>query len=375
MLLVLFASFIPITLSRAPLFSSLNFRGGKSAFDNHVIQKEVPDSFLTSGDSQIGIRQKFERVCRDAQNSICSALEELDGVGKFKTDVWSRSDGGGGVSRVMSGGKVFEKAGVNVAVVYGTMPAEALRAATERGFNRAQNGATKATETAQSISSHQPKKIPFFACGISSVLHPKNPYCPTMHFNYRYFETAGGTWWFGGGTDITPSYLNDADMKHFHTTYKTVCDKHDPNFYPKFKKWADDYFRITHRDETRGLGGIFYDDLDDREPEKLLEFAKDGLAAVIPAYAPIIREHMNDPYSQRQKEWQQIRRGRYVEFNLVYDRGTTFGLKTGGRVESILMSLPETARWEYNLIPQEVYGQNSPEAMITDAFRHPREWV
>ena len=238
------------------------------------------------------------------------------------------------------------------------MPQEALKAATERGVDRAKGMAPG-------------ERIPFFACGLSCVMHPKNPFAPTMHFNYRYFETDGGVWWFGGGTDITPSYLDEDDMKHFHGSYKTACDKHDTEFYPKFKKWADDYFQIPHRGETRGLGGIFFDDLNDRDPEKLLLFAEEGLKTVVPAYLPIIAKHKDDPFTALQKEWQLMRRGRYVEFNLVYDRGTIFGLKTGGRIESILMSLPETARWEYDHKIEE----GSKEAEIMKVFKTPRNWV
>lgn len=253
---------------------------------------------------------------------------------------------------------MFEKAGVNLSVVYGNMPKEALVAATERGVDRAK-GMTAAD------------RVPFFACGLSSVMHPKNPFCPTVHFNYRYFETDGGLWWFGGGTDITPAYLNIDDIKHFHGTYKSAFDKHDPEFYPKFKAWADKYFYIAHRGETRGLGGVFFDDLNDRDPEKLLLLAQDGLNSVVPAYVPIIEKHKDDPFTQENKEWQLIRRGRYVEFNLVYDRGTIFGLKTGGRIESILMSLPETARWEYDHRPLP----GSKEDEILQIFRQPRDWL
>lgn len=259
---------------------------------------------------------------------------------------------------MLSGGKHFEKAGVNLSVVYGTMPKEALQAATERGVDRAKG-------------MKDGDKVPFFACGLSSVMHPKNPFAPTMHFNYRYFETDGGVWWFGGGTDITPAYLNIDDMKHFHGTLKEACDKNDPEFYPKFKKWADRYFVIAHRGETRGLGGIFYDDLNDRDPEKLYTLAESMLNSVIPAYGPLVSKHKDDPFTQDQKNWQLMRRGRYVEFNLVYDRGTVFGLKTGGRIESILMSLPETARWEYNQIP----AAGSKEDEIMQIFKQPRDWV
>ena len=188
---------------------------------------------------------------------------------------------------------------------------------------------------------------------------------------FRYFEIDGKTWWFGGGTDITPAYLDVDDMKHFHGTYKDVCDKHDNNFYPKFKKWADDYFVISHRNETRGLGGIFFDDLNDRNPFQLVDFAKDCLNAVVPSYVPILMKHRNDIFTPEHKRWQLLRRGRYVEFNLIYDRGTIFGLKTGGRIESILMSLPEFAKWEYCHTP--VSG--SAEDSILRIFRNPRDWV
>ena len=202
-------------------------------------------------------------------------------------------------------------------------------------------------------------------------MHPRNPHCPTMHFNYRYFETDGGIWWFGGGQDITPCYVNEEDMKHFHGSLKEVCDKHDPEYYPKFKKWADDYFKIQHRGETRGLGGIFFDDLDDRDPDEIFEFVKELSNNVVNAYGPIIEKHKDDEFTQKEKEWQLMRRGRYVEFNLVYDRGTIFGLKTGGRIESILMSLPELARWEYDHQPVE----GTPEYDFIDATKNPREWV
>ena len=361
-------------------------------WDSHKAIDEIPASLVNSIEGNESMRRKFEALCRGAQNDICKAIEELDGTGKFREDAWVRESGGGGISRVMAGGKVFEKAGVNLSVVYGTMPQEALKAATERGVDRA-------------AGMKPGERVPFFACGLSSVMHPKNPFAPTMHFNYRYFETDGGVWWFGGGTDITPSYLNVDDMKHFHGTYKAACDKHDAEFYPKFKKWADDYFRvrlhslppllfpsplpvprttshqphsppppfmqIPHRGETRGLGGIFFDDMNDRDPEKLLAFASEGLASVVPAYVPIVAKHKDDPFTDKQKEWQLMRRGRYVEFNLVYDRGTIFGLKTGGRIESILMSLPENARWEYD----HKVEPGSKEEEIMKCFREPREWL
>ncbi|KDD74771.1 coproporphyrinogen III oxidase, partial [Helicosporidium sp. ATCC 50920] len=271
-------------------------------------------------------------MIREAQDSICSAVEKVEGKA-FHEDSWTRPDGGGGTTRVLSGGAVWEKAGVNVSVVHGAMPLSAYRAARSHGVD----------ENDPAV----PKHVPFFAAGISSVMHPRNPHAPTMHFNYRYFEAEAvgslpAQWWFGGGTDITPSYIVPEDLRHFHGTLKEACDKHDPEFFPRFKAWCDDYFVIQHRNERRGLGGIFFDDLADRDPEQLLAFAKDCAAAVVPAYLPLVIKHKDDPFTIQQRNWQQIRRGRYVEFNLVYDRGTTFGLKAGGRIESILMSLPET---------------------------------
>lgn len=299
----------------------------------------------------------------EAQDRICSAIEECDGKAKFCVDPYSRESGGGGIARVLRDGDVFEKAGVNLSVVYGQMPQEAMQAATERGADRA--GRTL-----------QPgEKVPFFACGLSSVMHPKNPFCPTMHFNYRYFETETGAWWFGGGTDITPSYLDRDDLKHFHGTYKQICDQFNPTWYPKFKDWADKYFRIPHRGETRGLGGIFFDDFNSETQETHLRFSTECLKAVTQAYIPLLEKNRHHPYTPEQKAWQLVRRGRYVEFNLVYDRGTIFGLKmlsSGvGRIESILMSMPETARWEYNFEP--VPG--SPEFEIMQAFKTPTNWV
>jgi len=327
---------------------------------------ELLDAMLRPEDkSGSGLRQRFAENLRRAQLEICNAIEDLDGGAKFREDAWDRDGGGGGRTRVLAKGNVFEKAGVALSVVYGQMPLKAIRVATED---------PKIIERAEALAG-ETDSLPFFVASISSVMHPRNPFAPTMHFNYRFFdfENSGenGLWWFGGGTDITPSYLIEEDIKHFHGTYKKTCDKHDPEFYPKFKKWADRYFTIAHRGETRGLGGIFFDDMNDRDPEKIFAFSKDCLDSVVEAYTPIVAKHKDDPFTQQQKDWQQMRRGRYVEFNLVYDRGTTFGLRTGGRVESILMSLPETARWEYN----HQVEPGSPEAEILDAFKNPREWV
>lgn len=333
------------------------------------IEKETPEAnrpetFLRGVDeaqSSTSVRARFEKMIREAQDTVCSALEAADGGAQFKEDVWSRPGGGGGISRVLQDGAVWEKAGVNVSVVYGVMPPDAYRAA-------------KGVPTDQ-----KPGPVPFFAAGISSVLHPKNPFAPTLHFNYRYFETdapkdapgAPRQWWFGGGTDLTPAYIFEEDVKHFHSIQKQACDKFEPTFYPRFKKWCDDYFYIKHRGERRGLGGIFFDDLNDYDQEMLLSFATECANSVIPAYLPIIEKRKDLPFNDHQKAWQQLRRGRYVEFNLVYDRGTTFGLKTGGRIESILVSLPLTARWEYDHKPEE----GSEEWKLLDACINPKEWI
>ncbi|KAM7262889.1 hypothetical protein ACFE04_000572 [Oxalis oulophora] len=333
------------------------------SIEKETMETSKPDTFLRhADDSATTIRARFEKMIRNTQDTVCAAIEAADGGGvKFKEDVWSRPGGGGGISRVLQDGAVWEKAGVNVSVVYGVMPPEAYRAA-------------KGASTDQ-----KPGPVPFFAAGVSSVLHPKNPFAPTLHFNYRYFETdapkdtpgAPRQWWFGGGTDFTPAYIFEEDVKHFHSVQKQACDKFDPTFYPKFKKWCDDYFYIKHRDERRGLGGIFFDDLNDYDQEMLLSFSTECANSVIPAYIPIIEKRKDTPFNDSHKAWQQLRRGRYVEFNLVYDRGTTFGLKTGGRIESILVSLPLSARWEYDHKPEE----GSEEWKLLDACINPKEWL
>ncbi|GAB5364903.1 hypothetical protein AAMO2058_001010100 [Amorphochlora amoebiformis] len=341
-------------------FRSLGKRGGMSVVR---ATNEIPandpadqDKSLLPQDVQFGvpeIREKFEKVLMKAQDDICAAIEELDGEAKFEQDRWLKTTGGGGRSRVLMEGKVFEKAGINLSVLKGALPKEFVE----------KRGEVKGYEDGE--------KVPYIGMGLSAVLHPRNPFAPTMHFNYRLFQTESGVWWFGGGTDITPSYIDKDDMSHFHGIHKEVCDKHDPNFYARFKKWADEYFVIQHRKETRGLGGIFSDDMNDRDPKELLSFYTDAVNSVIPAYIPIVKKHMNDDFTPQQKEWQGIRRGRYVEFNLLYDRGTIFGLKQALNTERILMSLPLLARWEYDFQVEE----GSPEADILDAFQNPREWV
>eukprot|EP00182_Erythrolobus_australicus_P007086 CAMPEP_0185831692 /NCGR_PEP_ID=MMETSP1353-20130828/1651_1 /TAXON_ID=1077150 /ORGANISM="Erythrolobus australicus, Strain CCMP3124" /LENGTH=383 /DNA_ID=CAMNT_0028529791 /DNA_START=14 /DNA_END=1162 /DNA_ORIENTATION=- len=326
-------------------------------FDDHQYVTEAPETLVRSEDRNSSMRVKFESMIRSAQDSICAAIEKLDGKATFEQDTWTRPGGGGGISRVLRDGAVFEKAGVNVSVVYGTMPPEAVKAASERGV-------------ARDAGFKEGEPVPFFACGVSSVMHPRNPMAPTVHFNYRYFETDGGVWWFGGGTDLTPSYLFEEDVKHFHGVYKAVCDKHDKEFYPKFKAWCDRYFYIPHRGERRGLGGIFFDDLNDRDADTLFAFSTEACNSFVDAYVPIVERRKDMEFTPEQKEWQQMRRGRYVEFNLVYDRGTVFGLKTGGRIESILMSLPLTARWQYDHSPE----QGSWEHRTLELMKNPIDW-
>lgn len=305
------------------------------------------------------LKTKVELLILKTQADFCQALrhEEIDG--DFKIDRWARAEGGGGITCVLQNGKVFEKAGVNISVVHGYLPPEAVAQMRARGKNIKDK-----------------EQVKFFACGVSSVVHPKNPKVPTIHFNYRYFETTtdGGVteWWFGGGTDLTPYYLNEKDAAHFHDALKQACDKHDKEYYPQFKKWCDQYFLISHRGECRGIGGIFFDDISKPSKEKALAFVTSCAEAVIPSYIPLVQQHKNDPYTEKERDWQLLRRGRYVEFNLIYDRGTKFGLYTpGARHESILMSLPLLAKWEYMNIP----SANSPEGKLVEVLKHPKDWV
>lgn len=301
------------------------------------------------------IKDAFVDYIHDLQNRICAALEEADGKAKFVEDKWERPEGGGGKTRVIANGAVFEKGGVNTSVVYGEVT-DAMRAGLKI------NGAK------------------WFACGLSLVIHPLNPFVPTVHCNYRLFELYNEDdevidRWFGGGTDLTPYYLFEEDARHFHQTYKNACDLFDPAFYPRFKEACDNYFVNFHRNnERRGIGGIFYDYQRPDETKDVnfwFNFAKACGDAFIPAYVPIVEKRKNMPYTEANKHWQEIRRGRYVEFNLVHDRGTLFGLKTNGRIESILMSLPPTVRFEYNYQPQP----GSEEEKLLQACLHPRGWV
>lgn len=302
-----------------------------------------------------GVTGAWIAYIHDLQNRICEALETADGKAKFIEDAWQRPEGGGGKTRVIANGAVFEKGGVNTSVVYGDVT-EAMR--TQLKINGAQ----------------------WFACGLSLVIHPYNPFVPTVHCNYRMFELYGENGevidrWFGGGTDLTPYYLFEEDAVHFHKTYKDVCDRFDVSFYPKFKRECDDYFVNRHRNgERRGIGGIFYDYQrpdETRDVTFWMEFGRSCGDAFIDAYIPIVEKRKGTTFSNAHKHWQEIRRGRYTEFNLVHDRGTLFGLKTNGRIESILISLPPTVRFEYNYQPQP----GSEEDKLLQACLHPPEWV
>ncbi|MGB4772413.1 MAG: oxygen-dependent coproporphyrinogen oxidase [Chitinophagaceae bacterium] len=301
------------------------------------------------------IRDIWTSKIHDLQNKICAAVEAEDGGAVFHEDVWERAEGGGGKTRVISGGNVFEKGGVNSSVVFGEV--------------------TPMMTAQLKIQGHQ-----WFACGLSLVLHPLNPFVPTVHCNYRMFELydeAGNVVdrWFGGGTDLTPYYLFEEDARHFHGTYKKVCDKYDANYFARFKTQCDEYFVNWHRNkERRGIGGIFYDYCrvdTDHDVTHWMNFGMDCGHAFTDAYLPIVQKRKNLPFTASHKYWQEIRRGRYTEFNLVHDRGTLFGLKTNGRIESILMSLPPTVRFDYNYQP--VPG--SPEDELLQACLHPRDWV
>ncbi|WP_222165783.1 oxygen-dependent coproporphyrinogen oxidase [Edaphocola aurantiacus] len=300
----------------------------------------------------------------DLQNRICAALETSDGQAKFVEDLWERPEGGGGKTRVISNGAVFEKGGVNTSVVYGTV--------------------TDTMRRQLNIDGHT-----WFACGLSLVLHPVNPMVPTTHANWRYFELydAEGNVcdrWFGGGADLTPYYLDEGDARHFHGTLKLTLDHFHTDIYPVLKKECDGYFNNAHRGfEMRGIGGVFYDHVKpggavhkelphvQLSLDELFAFQQANGNCFIEAYIPIIEKNKNKAYTPEQKYWQEIRRGRYVEFNLIHDRGTIFGLKTNGRTESILMSLPPTVRFDYNYQPEA----GSPEAVLLDACMHPKEWA
>jgi len=286
------------------------------------------------------------------QDNICKQLETADGKGVFVSDPWERPGGGGGVSRIMTNGNIIEKGGVNFSAVYGKTPEPILK----------------------SMNLSEGSHPDFFATGVSVVIHPHSPRVPIIHMNVRYFEMSNGTWWFGGGIDLTPHYVHESDARFFHESLKQTCDRHHLSYYVDFKKWADDYFFIKHRNETRGIGGIFFDYLkgeDGFTKESRFKFVQDLGSSLAPIYMHLIQENHALPYTEKEKEWQYLRRGRYVEFNLVWDRGTKFGLDTDGRTESILMSMPPRAHWEYNHTPEE----NSPENMTLSYLKKGVDWV
>ncbi len=279
-------------------------------------------------------REIITTFFKSLQSSICQAIEETDKKSTFHADAWERPGGGGGISRVITDGNIIEKGGVNFSAVEGVTPAGIMK----------------------TLSLPESEEATFFATGVSIVMHPVNPMVPIIHMNVRYFEMSNGTWWFGGGIDLTPHYIDKEDAHYFHQQLKTVCDRFDINYYPEFKKWADDYFFIKHRNETRGVGGIFFDHLNEKRnksKEELWEFVKAVGESFAPIYTHFMKKKSKLPYTEKEKQWQLLRRGRYVEFNLVWDRGTKFGLETDGRTESILMSLPPQANWEYNFIPDK----------------------
>jgi coproporphyrinogen III oxidase len=330
----------------------------------------APAGSLPPGDA----KGRVSDFMKQLQDRVCHELEDADGGGEFREDSWVRPEGGGGRSRVLREGDVFEQGGVNFSEVWGEqLPPSILKQRPEAAGHG------------------------FYATGTSMVLHPRNPYVPTVHFNYRYFE-AGPVWWFGGGLDLTPYYPQREDVVHLHQALKDACDRHDPYYYPTFKRWCDEYFYLKHRNETRGVGGLFFDYQDSnagefykgdqpdgpagrysqglgsrpaRSWEEVFAFAQDCAHSFVPAYKPIVEKRKDTPYGDRERNFQLYRRGRYVEFNLVYDRGTIFGLQTNGRTESILMSLPPMVRWEYGYEPTP----NTPEAELYETYLKPQDWL
>jgi coproporphyrinogen III oxidase len=287
-------------------------------------------------------KEEITNWFKSLQDSICASLEKEDGKGQFTEDNWTREEGGGGRTRIIQHGNVIEKGGVLFSAVHGPVPDFLTR------------------------ESNLPNQdLTFYAAGVSIVIHPSNPMVPIIHMNVRYFEMSNGVFWFGGGIDLTPHYVIEEDAKFFHNSLKEACDKHDRSFYPDFKKWADDYFYIPHRKETRGVGGIFFDKLtatDVITKQARFDFVKEIGNTFAPVYTSLMNRNKAKTFSETNKQWQLLRRGRYVEFNLVYDKGTKFGLETNGRTESILMSLPETAGWLYNYIPDK--GSNEASTLL-----------
>ena len=300
------------------------------------------------------MKDKFYKYIQQLQDTITSKLEEIDGKAKFQEDLWQRPEGGGGRTRVIQNGNVFEKGGVNISAVHGILP--------------------KSMQSYFNVG-----EVDFFACGLSLVLHPVNPFVPTVHANWRYFEMYDKDGkiidsWFGDGQDLTPYYLFEEDVKHFHQVCKMACDKHNPNFYEEYKKKCDDYFYNSHRGEARGVGGLFFDyckATEDFSMQQWYDFVTEVGNSFLEAYVSIVERRKSIEYSQENKDWQEIRRGRYVEFNLVHDKGTLFGLKTNGRIESILMSLPPHVQWVYDHHPEK----GSEEEKLLEVLKNPEDWI
>jgi coproporphyrinogen III oxidase len=292
------------------------------------------------------IAEEYQRI----QDEICQALEAVDGKAEFQEEIWNRDGGGGGRTRVIQHGNILEKGGVNFSAVHGKLP-ELIK------------------------KSFGVEEDEFFATGVSIVIHPNNPHVPIIYMNIRYFELNEEIRWFGGGIDLTPHYVVEEDARYFHAALKRVCDRHHPDFYKEFKTWADNYFYIKHRNETRGIGGVFYDKLTPKKTglteEQLFQFSCDLGRTFAPLYTELVNRHRHQEFSQREKDWQLLRRGRYVEFNLVYDAGTKFGLETAGRIESILMSLPQQANWFYDFKPES----NSAEERTLDLLKKDVDWL
>jgi coproporphyrinogen III oxidase len=300
------------------------------------------------------MKDKFFKYLHELQDTITSKLEMIDGSSVFKEDIWKRNEGGGGRTRIIENGAIFEKGGVNISGVHGKLPTSM-----ESYFNV--------------------KNVDFFACGLSLVLHPKNPMAPTVHANWRYFEMYNKKGdvidqWFGGGQDLTPYYLFEEDAVHFHQVCKAACDKHNPDFYLTYKNRCDTYFYNSHRKEARGIGGLFFDYCKSSQEISMsqwYDFVKEVGDSFLEAYVPILEKRVQLPFTKEQQNWQEIRRGRYVEFNLVHDKGTLFGLKTNGRIESILMSLPPKVQWVYDHQP----GPKSEEEKLIRVLKTPKNWV
>ena len=300
------------------------------------------------------MKEKFYSFIKNLQDKITKEFELIDGNEFFTEDVWQRKEGGGGRTRILQNGGVFEKGGVNISKVYGKLP--------------------------KSMQSYfKVRDVDFFACGLSLVMHPKNPMIPTVHANWRYFEMYDKSGeiidqWFGGGLDLTPYYIFKEDIEHFHGICKKVCEGHNKTFYKNFKKNCDQYFYNSHRNEARGVGGLFFDYCKANDKTTIndwYKFVTDVANSFLDSYTPIVKKRKDMPYGEKERNWQEIRRGRYVEFNLVHDKGTLFGLKTNGRIESILMSLPPHVQWKYNYTPEP----NSKEEELINILKQPKNWV